>query len=63
MLSMFIFFMVVYFFEPIVGYVYTKLFPKYVIGEIQVDEDLETYWASLNHDQKNWSICEEKNSR
>lgn len=40
-----------------------KLFPKYVLGEIELDEDIDNYWASLDHDQRNWSICEEINSR
>lgn len=56
-------FAMVYFFEPVVAFLYAKIFPKYVVSEIESEEDVDNYWASLDHDQRNWSICEETNSR
>ncbi len=63
LLAMCFFFVTVYFFEPLIASLYVKLFPKYVLGDIEVDEEIDNYWASLDHDQRNWSICEENNSR
>ncbi len=37
--------------------------PKYHIEEIEVDEDIDNYWASLDLNDRNWSIQEEINSR
>ena len=42
--------LIVYFFEPLVGVIVKKFFPKYIVGEIEVDEDVESYWASLDSD-------------
>lgn len=46
-----------------IGLVFKKVFPKHVVSEIELDEDIDNYWASLDNDHRNWTICEEKNSR
>jgi hypothetical protein len=43
-------FVLIYFFEPLIGFVYVKLFPKYVLGEVKVDEEIDNYWAALDYD-------------
>lgn len=43
-------FAMVYFFEPVVAFLYAKIFPKYVVSEIESEEDVDNYWASLDHD-------------
>lgn len=43
------------FIEKIVG----RIFPSFKIGDIVVDEDIDNYWASIDKQDKNWSIKEE----
>jgi len=43
-------FVFVYFFEPLFAFLYVKLFPKYVLAKIEVDEEIDSFWASLDHD-------------
>jgi hypothetical protein len=45
------------------GELVTKLIPDFKIGEIQVDEDIDNYWASLDRQDRKWSVAEEKNNR
>jgi len=33
------------------------------IGDLELNEDIDNYWASLDEDDRKWSIAEEANSR
>lgn len=41
----------------------SKLLPSWVIGDIEVDEDIDNYFAALDEHDRNWSIKEEQNNR
>ena len=38
-------------------------FPSFAIGDIELDEDIDNYWASLDSEDRKWSQREEANSR
>lgn len=38
-------------------------FPSFAIGDIELDEDIDSYWASLDDEDRKWSQREEQNSR
>lgn len=40
-----------------------KIFPSIKIGDIEIDEDLDNYFNTLDDHDRNWSIKEEENSR
>jgi len=41
----------------------TKCFPNLAIGDIEVNEDLASYWDSLDAEDRKWSLKEEENAR
>ena len=40
-----------------------KFFPGIKVGELEIDEDLDNYFNTLDDHDRNWSIKEEENSR
>ena len=41
-----------------------RLFPSIVkVGELEIDEDLENYFHTIDDHDRNWSIKEERNAR
>ena len=38
-------------------------FPALAIGDIELDEDIDNYWASLDDEDRKWSQREEQNAR
>ena len=38
-------------------------FPSFAIGDIEVDEDIDNYWSSLDAEDRKWSKREEENAR
>ena len=38
-------------------------FPSLMIGDIELDESIENYWASLDKQDRKWSQREEENAR
>ena len=38
-------------------------FPSFAIGDIELDEDIDSYWSSLDDEDRKWSQREETNSR
>ena len=40
-----------------------KIFPGVKVGELEIDEDLDNYFNTLDDHDRNWSIKEEENSR
>jgi|Transcript_33532 hypothetical protein len=40
-----------------------QCFPKFAIGDIEINEDIDSYWASLDDEDRKWSQREEENAR
>ena len=40
-----------------------KCFPSLAIGDVEIDEEIDNYWASLDDEDRKWSIREEENAR
>lgn len=40
-----------------------SMFPNFAIGDIDLDEDIDNYWASLDDEDRKWSQREEQNTR
>lgn len=38
----------------------TACFPSLEIGDIELDEDIDNYWASLDDKDRNWAIKEDE---
>jgi hypothetical protein len=58
-----VFFVGTVFRNPIYKYL-AYWFPDYVkVGDFEVDEDLDNYFHTLDQNDRNWSIVEEKNAR
>lgn len=36
-----------------------KFFPWMIVGDLELDEDLDTYWNALDDHDRKWSIAEE----
>ena len=58
-----IFLMVVYFFGYYLEVCIAKCFPSISIGDIDLNEEIDNYWAALDEGDRKWSIEEEKHSR
>jgi hypothetical protein len=41
----------------------TRMFPHLLVGNIEIDEDLDNYFHTLDDHDRNWSIKEEENCR
>jgi len=55
LLAMCFFMIFLYFFGPLFHWIITKVFPSYVVGEIEVDQNVENYWKSLDKRDRKWS--------
>jgi hypothetical protein len=42
---------------------FARFFPHQTVGEMEVDEDLDNYFNTLDDHDRNWSIKEEENCR
>ena len=40
-----------------------SMFPSFAIGDIDLDEDIDNYWACLDEEDRKWSTKEEENAR
>lgn len=40
-----------------------RFFPSLEIGDVDLDEDLDNFWKSLDDHDRNWSVKEEENLR
>ena len=47
------------YFEKCIG----RCFPSIKIGDIELNEDIDNYWASLDDEDRKWSQKEEENAR
>jgi hypothetical protein len=50
-------------FRGILYKIVTRFFPKLKIGDLEIDEDLDNYFHTLDDHDRNWSIKEEEYSR
>jgi len=42
---------------------FAKCFPNLTIGDVEIDEDIDNYWATLDEEDRKWSLKEEENAR
>ncbi len=40
-----------------------KCFPGLIVGDIELNEDIDNYWAALDDGDRQWSRAEEENAR
>ena len=40
-----------------------KCFPGLIVGDIELNEDIDNYWAALDDEDRQWSRAEEENAR
>lgn len=63
LLVMFWFFLFTILFRNLLYKVITRFFPRIRVGELEIDEDLDNYFHTLDEHDRNWSIKEEENAR
>lgn len=54
--------MVWYFGEKLAKQLY-ECFPNLKIGDVEINEEIDNYWTTLDENDRKWSIEEEKNAR
>lgn len=60
---MFILFLIQFFFGGWIGQWLVQCFPSLKIGNIELNEEIDTYWNSLDDHDRKWSIAEEEHFR
>jgi len=63
MMLAFIFLALIYFCGSFMEKCIGHCFPSLMIGDIELNEDIDNYWASLDDGDRKWSLKEEENSR
>lgn len=63
MLLCFFTLLIVYFAGPAISKKIEKKYPSFAIGDLELDEDIDNYWASLDEEDRKWHQREEANSR
>jgi hypothetical protein len=58
-----IFFLILKVFNTQLNKLFNKCFPGWMIGDLDLNEDIEGYWESLDDDDLGWSIKEEERFR
>jgi len=38
----------------------TRIFPSLEIGDVELDEDIDNYWAALDEKDRNWATKEDQ---
>lgn len=51
------------FFGPAFMRLLAKKFEGLIIGDIEIDEDIDNYWKTIDDNDREWSLLEEKNCR
>jgi len=59
----FLFLFIIFFFGEYLMSWLTECMPNLKIGDIEVNEDIDNYWASLDEEDHKWSLKEEENAR
>jgi len=52
-----------YFFGGYLGGLVVRCFPSFKIGDIELNEEIDTYWNSLDDNDRKWTIAEEEHFR
>lgn len=63
MLVAFIILNIIYYLGTAIQNCLYECFPSLKIGDIEINEDIDNYWASLDEEDRKWSNKEEENSR
>jgi len=63
LLVAFLVFFVIYFFGGYLDELIAKCFPNFTIGDIEVNEEIDNYFAALDEGDRSWSTEEERNVR
>lgn len=50
-------------FGDYLGEALAKCFPSLKIGDVELNEEIDTYWNSLDDHDRKWSIAEEEHWR
>ena len=59
----FIFLNLIWYFGEIVMDQFFECFPSLRIGDVEINEDICSYWESLDEEDRKWSLREEENAR
>ena len=59
----FIFLFIIFFFGEILVNWLCDFFPNLRIGDVELNEDIDNYWKSLDEEDHKWSLREEENAR
>lgn len=63
MLAAFLILNLIWYFGDLIQKQLYECFPNLQIGDIEINEDIENYWASLDEEDRKWSTKEEENNR
>ena len=63
MLGTCLFLTFIHFFGGYINACLQKCFPVLAIGDIELDEEIDNYWKSLDANDRKWSLKEEENNR
>lgn len=63
MAASFLFLTFIHFFGGYINSCLQKCCPSIIIGDVEVDEEIDNYWKSLDKQDRKWSLREEENTR
>lgn len=63
MLFAFMILFIIFFFGKCLEKMLAKCMPNITIGDIELNESIDNYWASLDDEDRKWSVKEEENAR
>lgn len=63
MLTSFFFVLIIYFFGNWLMDLLCEYFPNLKIGDVEINEEIENYWKTLDEEDRKWSLREEENAR
>ena len=63
MAGSFLFLSLIFFFGEPITKCFEKCFPALAIGDVELDEEIDNYWAALDDEDRKWSVREEENAR
>ena len=63
MLTSFFFILIIYFFGNWLMDLLCEYFPNLKIGDVEINEEIENYWKTLDEEDRKWSLREEENAR
>ena len=63
LLVMMIVLSLIFWFGDLINDLIARVFPQFKIGNIEINEDIDRYWVSLDEEDRKWTIEEEKYAR